>query len=147
MMDQPVWSGQYRAGDAMSRARDGGEVRRLYQDVADRIRALIRDGQFPAASRLPAERDLAQQLNVSRPSLREALIALEIDGTVEIRMGSGVYVLEPPGRLSAATRALGARGLPTTLVIDRKGRERTRVEGPADWAAPASVGVIRDLVG
>ena len=106
----------------MSRARDGGEVRRLYQDVADRIRALIRDGQFPAASRLPAERDLAQQLNVSRPSLREALIALEIDGTVEIRMGSGVYVLEPPGRLSAATRALGES--PTELM-----QARLAVEG------------------
>ena len=53
-------------------------------------------------------------------------------------------LLDPRGE---ASRALGARGLPTTLVIDRKGRERVRVEGPADWAAPASVGVIRDLVG
>ena len=65
---------------------------RLYQQVADRIRALIEAGGLRAGDRLPAERDLAQQLGVSRPSLREALIALEIDGTVEIRMGSGIYV-------------------------------------------------------
>lgn len=91
----------------MGKGRDGGEVRRLYQEVADRIRALIRTGQFPPLSRLPAERDLAQQLAVSRPSLREALIALEIDGTVEIRIGSGVYVLEPTDRIGAATRTLG----------------------------------------
>ncbi|ERM02156.1 GntR family transcriptional regulator [Brucella intermedia 229E] len=68
------------------------EPRRLYQQIADRVRNLIQDGQFPAGSRLPAERELAQQLGVSRPSLREALIALEIAGNVEIRMGSGIYV-------------------------------------------------------
>ena len=78
------------------------ETRRLYQQVADRIRVLIAAGTFPPASRLPAERDLAQQLGVSRPSLREALIALEIDGSVEIRMGSGVYVTAAGGTERAA---------------------------------------------
>jgi GntR family transcriptional repressor for pyruvate dehydrogenase complex len=68
------------------------ESRRLYQQIADQVRALIQRGDYPAGSRLPPERDLAQQLGVSRPSLREALIALEIQGSVEIRMGSGVYV-------------------------------------------------------
>ncbi|MFQ0815265.1 GntR family transcriptional regulator [Brucella anthropi] len=72
------------------------EPRRLYQQIADRVRNLIQDGQFPAGSRLPAERELAQQLGVSRPSLREALIALEIAGNVEIRMGSGIYVSAEP---------------------------------------------------
>ncbi|THF47821.1 FadR/GntR family transcriptional regulator [Allorhizobium terrae] len=68
------------------------ETRRLYQQVADQIRQFIAGSGFGPGTRLPSERDLAQQLGVSRPSLREALIALEIDGTVEIRMGSGVYV-------------------------------------------------------
>jgi GntR family transcriptional regulator, transcriptional repressor for pyruvate dehydrogenase complex len=72
------------------------EPRRLYQQIADRVRNLIQAGQFPAGSRLPAERELAQQLGVSRPSLREALIALEIAGNVEIRMGSGIYVNADP---------------------------------------------------
>lgn len=66
--------------------------RRLYQQIADKVRALIQQGAYQEGSRLPPERDLAQQLGVSRPSLREALIALEIEGSVEIRMGSGVYV-------------------------------------------------------
>ncbi|KQW49771.1 MULTISPECIES: FadR/GntR family transcriptional regulator [unclassified Roseateles] len=84
-----------------------GEARRQYQLVADRIRALIETDAMAAGARLPAERDLAAQLGVSRPSLREALIALEIDGRVEIRGGSGVYVCASPERGDEATSALG----------------------------------------
>ncbi|HBF30205.1 FadR/GntR family transcriptional regulator [Rhizobium sp.] len=83
------------------------ETRRLYQQVADQIRQFILDGDYGAGTRLPSERDLAQQLGVSRPSLREALIALEIDGTVEIRMGSGVYVAIERENQSGVTLAFG----------------------------------------
>ena len=69
------------------------EPRRLYRQIADQIRGLIKSGEFPAGSRLPPERDLARQLGVSRPSVREALIALEVEGMVEVRIGSGIYVL------------------------------------------------------
>jgi len=68
--------------------------RKVYQVIADRLRERIRQGDFKAGSRLPAERDLVQILGVSRPSLREALIALEIDGSIEIKMGSGIYVCQ-----------------------------------------------------
>lgn len=84
-----------------------GDTRRQYQLVADKIRALIVKERISAGARLPAERDLALQLGVSRPSLREALIALEIDGRVEIRSGSGVYVGAPPLSGDLATSSLG----------------------------------------
>lgn len=83
------------------------EPRRLYQQIADQLRALIHQGHFTPGSRLPAERDLAQTLGVSRPSLREALIALEIDGSVEVRMGSGVYVCLETDRSALRTSGLG----------------------------------------
>ncbi|HEX8611150.1 MAG TPA: FadR/GntR family transcriptional regulator [Telluria sp.] len=67
---------------------------RLYRVVATRIQALIRDESIKAGERLPAERDLAAKLSVSRASLREALIVLELSGIVEVRGGSGVYVSE-----------------------------------------------------
>src|SRR5436309_855397 len=51
------------------------EPRRLYRQIADQIRALIHSREFAAGARLPPERDLARQLGVSRPSVREALIA------------------------------------------------------------------------
>ncbi len=69
------------------------EPRRLYRQIAEQLRGLIESGEYAVGSRLPPERDLAQQLGVSRPSVREALIALEVEGLVEVRMGSGIYVL------------------------------------------------------
>jgi DNA-binding FadR family transcriptional regulator len=65
---------------------------RLYRQIADQLSKLIRSGEFAQGARLPSERDLAAQLGVSRPSVREALIALEIQGNVEVRVGSGIYV-------------------------------------------------------
>ncbi|MBC7733009.1 MAG: FadR family transcriptional regulator [Bacteriovorax sp.] len=68
------------------------EPRRLYRQIADQLRALIDSGECGVGSRLPPERDLAQRLGVSRASVREAVIALEMEGLVEVRMGSGIYV-------------------------------------------------------
>ena len=68
------------------------EPRRLYRQIADQLRGLIERGEYEVGTRLPPERDLAAQLGVSRPSVREALIALEVEGLVEVRMGSGIYV-------------------------------------------------------
>lgn len=70
------------------------EQHRLYRQIAAQIEQLIRSGEFAAGTRLPAERELAKRLGVSRPSVREAMIALELSGLIEIRMGSGIYVTE-----------------------------------------------------
>jgi GntR family transcriptional regulator, transcriptional repressor for pyruvate dehydrogenase complex len=85
------------------------ETRRLYRQIADQLRALIAAGEWPLGSRLPPERDLAAQLGVSRPSVREALIALEVEGLVEVRMGSGIYVkaLDAPRAAAVGDAALG----------------------------------------
>lgn len=74
------------------------EPQRLYRQIAEQLRSLISSGEFAVGSRLPAERELAKQLCVSRPSVREALIALEVEKVVEVRGGSGIYVLKPKKR-------------------------------------------------
>lgn len=66
--------------------------RRLYEQVADHVRELVLNGTFPPGSALPPERELAEIIGVSRPSIREALIALEVMGLVESRQGGGNYV-------------------------------------------------------
>src|SRR5215471_17161364 len=72
------------------------EPRRLYRQIADQLRQLIDHGEYAVDSRLPAERELADMLGVSRPTVREALIALEVEGRLRIKVGSGIYVNAPP---------------------------------------------------
>ena len=81
------------------------EPQRLYRRIAEEIRGGVVSGQWPVGTRLPPERDLAILLGVSRPSLREALIALEVEGLIEVRTGSGIYVREV---LSAKPRDVGS---------------------------------------
>jgi GntR family transcriptional regulator, transcriptional repressor for pyruvate dehydrogenase complex len=66
--------------------------KRIYEQIAEQIETLVRDGTFAPGARLPGERELAEMLGVSRPSLREALIALETAGLIETRIGDGTYV-------------------------------------------------------
>ena len=68
--------------------------RRLFWRIVDKIESLINQGEFSAGSRLPPERELAEMFDVSRPTIREAIIALEVRGRVEVKTGSGVYVVE-----------------------------------------------------
>jgi GntR family hexuronate regulon transcriptional repressor len=70
------------------------DTRKLYQQVATSVAAGIAAGQYRVGTRLPSERDLAEEFGVSRPTVREAMIALEIRGLVEARPGSGIYVTE-----------------------------------------------------
>jgi len=112
------------------------DSRRLYRQIADQIAALIEGGEYGAGQRLPPERDLARELGVSRPSVREALIALEVEGYVEVRVGSGVYVR---GRRPPAGHELAAGSGPFELI-----RARSLVE--SECAALAARAATREQV-
>lgn len=77
-----------------------GSNRRLFWSIVDKIEALIDSETYSPGSRLPPERELAETFNVSRPTVREAIIALEVREKVEVKTGSGVYVLKPVNQLS-----------------------------------------------
>jgi DNA-binding FadR family transcriptional regulator len=100
------------------------EPQRLYRQIAKQIQGLISSGEFAVGSRLPAERDLATQLGFSRPSVREALIALEVEGVIEVRTGSGIYVQTLGEKQSANSSAMNT---------------------PADWG-PLEVMRARSLI-
>ena len=70
--------------------------RRMFWHIVEKIESLIDSGSYPPGSRLPPERELAELFGVSRPTIREAIIALEVRGRVEVKTSSGVYVLETP---------------------------------------------------
>jgi DNA-binding FadR family transcriptional regulator len=75
---------------------------RSYQRLAAQIFALITAGEFKLGERLPSERALAERFDVSRTSVREAIIALELQGAVEVRGGSGIYVAQVPATTAKA---------------------------------------------
>lgn len=70
----------------------GGHERRRYLDVAEHILWAVAAGTITRGDRLPNERELATQCGVSRSSVREALLALELGGVIEGRPGSGWYL-------------------------------------------------------
>jgi len=70
------------------------KTRRIYEEIVEQIRLLVSEGHVKAGDRLPSERDLAERLQVSRASVREALSALEMMGLLEIRSGEGTYIKE-----------------------------------------------------
>ena len=103
----------------------------------------------PCVAEMPELQDLARKV------AGEGILVLPLSsdrGGAEVvrrfyaanRIEALPVLLDPRGE---AGRAWGARGLPTTIVIDRQGRERGRVEGAIDWASAATVGELRRLVG
>lgn len=69
---------------------------RLYMVIAETLIGDLSSGKYPVGAKLPAERELAAMYEVSRPVIREAIIAMEVRGLVEVKVGSGVYVRALP---------------------------------------------------
>jgi GntR family transcriptional repressor for pyruvate dehydrogenase complex len=89
---------------------------RLYEQLVERLLALIHELDLKAGDRLPPERELATGLGVSRASVRQALVVLEVQGLVEVRHGEGAILLEtrPDSSVIAAARA-HTRRLPEVI--------------------------------
>lgn len=68
------------------------KTRKIYEEIVEQIRQLVKEGHLKAGDRLPSERELAERLQVSRASVREALSALEMMGLLEVRSGEGTYI-------------------------------------------------------
>jgi len=110
-------------------------AQRLYQKAADQLTELIRSGEYPPGSKLPGEREFARQLGISRPTVREALIALEIAGLIEVRTGSGAFVNVRAAALPGAVRAADAGAGPFELLQARK-----LIEPPVAALAATTIG-------
>lgn len=70
--------------------------KRPYQKIGEQLKDQLSDGSFSVGDKLPPERDIAQRMSVSRATVRDAMIMLELDGLVEVRKGSGTYVVAIP---------------------------------------------------
>ena len=111
---------------------------RLHQRIAMEIGQLIAAGTFKPGERLPAERQLAQSLQVSRSSLREALSQLELEGVLDIRVGSGAWVRRRPAEVTGIPKGLADLGAsPFDLLHVRRILEPEAAALAAKAATPA----------
>jgi GntR family uxuAB operon transcriptional repressor len=118
--------------------------RRRYVQVAERLLDAIGRGDYPVGSRLPGDREIAAMTQVSRPTAREAILALELVGAVEVRHGAGVYVIDP--QLRSAESAAVALGVPQELIEARVSVEPTVVRLCAERATADDIARLRALV-
>lgn len=75
------------------------ESKRLYQKVAAELKQRIANQEYVVGDRLPAERVIADEMNVSRTVVREAIIMLEVEGLVDVRKGSGIHVVDTESKM------------------------------------------------
>ena len=124
---------------------------RVDEQIAASIAEAIVDGVFPPGATLPPERELAEQLDVNRTSLRQALARLQQMGLIEARHGSGNVVRDPeglthPAVVEALVRKLGPEFLVEVLeiraalgpLIGRLAAQRTGPEAPGRAPGPAA---------
>ncbi|MFJ9035952.1 FadR/GntR family transcriptional regulator [Streptomyces sp. NPDC102406] len=123
---------------------------RLYEQVLDRLRTYVAEGGLRAGDRLPTERDLAARLGVSRASVKQAIVVLEVQGLVEVRHGGGTYlvrdslenvVVEPVESLVARKKRL-----PDVLEA-REALETKLAELAAERRTDADLAALRSALG
>lgn len=122
---------------------------KLYQQVIEQIKDMIKSGELQPGDKLPSERDLVEQLQVSRTSIREALSALQLIGLVESRHGEGNFIrdgldsnfLEPLSVLFLLDRTPSEEILQFRMLLEVEGARLA-----AKNATPQQIEEIRSVV-
>jgi DNA-binding transcriptional MocR family regulator len=119
-------------------------ARRLpaYQGLAERVRLLVLDGRIPVAARLPAERELAVALGVSRTTIAAAYDALRTEGFVKSRRGAGSWTAVPEGR---PVPAGGLEPLPPEVAASVIDLGYAALPAPEPWLTRAVEGALPEL--
>ncbi len=121
---------------------------RLYQGIVEQIESLLERGELRPGDQLPAERSLADQFQVSRASVREALRTLELLGIVETHAGGGTFVRQvAPDDLARPLQSLISRGHTLADVIEFRGVVEPAIAAlAATRITDAQLGELRELL-
>ena len=120
---------------------DLNESRRLYQQLASDLKSRIESGDYAVGDKLPAERLIAEEMQVSRTVVREAIIMLEVEGYVEVRKGSGIHVisLQQQNRVMTSSQLEFANFGPFELLQARQLIESNVAEFAATQVTPQDI--------
>ena len=119
------------------------EPKRPYQEIGLKLRQELIDGNYKVGDRLPPERDIAERLKISRTVVREALIMLELENLVEIKKGSGVYVLDIPSKSNGRKSVAADDAGPFEMLQARQLLESNIAEFAATQATPGDIAKMR----
>jgi len=122
------------------------EPKRPYQELGLVLRQELSDGRYQVGDRLPPERDIAERLDVSRTVVREAIIMLELENLVEVKKGSGVYVLNIPGNSSSREHVISDDAGPFEMLQARQLLESNIAEFAAIQVTPGDIAKMRSAL-
>ncbi|MGI9513272.1 MAG: FadR/GntR family transcriptional regulator [Anderseniella sp.] len=120
----------------------GTEIKRLYVAVARKIATFVAENDMKPGDRLPSEHKLARQFNISRATVREAIVALEVFGLVDVRVNCGAVILDPHastsldqgGVLSAGVSGEGLEEVARfRILLETDGARQSIAKGGVDW--------------
>ncbi|MGF1734781.1 FCD domain-containing protein [Photobacterium satsumensis] len=119
------------------------EPKRPYQELGLVLRQELIDGHYQVGDRLPPERDIAERLDVSRTVVREAIIMLELENLVEVKKGSGVYVLNIPNLANSRENVISDDAGPFEMLQARQLLESNIAEFAAIQVTPNDIVKMR----
>lgn len=119
---------------------------RLYEQVLDRLRSYVSEGGLGAGDRLPPERDLAQRLGVSRASVKQAIVVLEVQGLVEVRHGGGTYLVADSLDAEPVERLVERRRRLPDVLEAREAMETKLAELAAERRTPEDLAALRSAL-
>ncbi|MGW1716594.1 FadR/GntR family transcriptional regulator [Streptomyces sp. NPDC002156] len=120
---------------------------RLYEQVLDRLRNYVVEGGLRAGDRLPPERDLAARLGVSRASVKQAIVVLEVQGLVEARHGGGTYLVRDSLEVEPVEQLVERRRRLPDVLDAREALETKLAELAAERRTAEDIAELRAALG
>lgn len=127
--------------------RPVGAKTRLYEQVLDRLRNHVTERGLRVGDRLPPERDLAARLGVSRASVKQAIVVLEVQGLVEVRHGGGTYLVRDSLDLEPVERLVERRRRLPDVLDAREALETKLAELAAERRTEEDIAELRAALG
>ncbi|HWN31693.1 MAG TPA: FadR/GntR family transcriptional regulator, partial [Pseudonocardia sp.] len=120
---------------------------RLYEQLVERLLDYIHSERLKVGDRLPAERELATQLGVSRASVSQALVALEVQGVIDVRHGDGAVILDVPAERQILAALRARRNRLREVIEAREALEVKLAALAAERRTPQDLEAIDDALG
>ena len=115
--------------------------------IVEQIKHLLTSGEIQVGEKLPPERELAEQFGVARPTVREALSALEVLGIIDVQVGSGAYIVNLPQQTpSQLIQQIEEEAHPLDLFEVRKAVEGLAAAKAAEQASEEDIARIQEIV-